>query len=119
MKKNKLYLFEKELKFSNNEKKAFLESMRQFAEFRNSVYRQGKLSELAEQLGDLIESAEAFTLQETQDGFDQISVNRDLKEIKTDFKIFEKAASEMSQLQQRLENAYENIGHKLGKYYKL
>ncbi len=115
----KRYLLESEIKYSKEEKKAFLESLRQFSNFKNAIYRPSKLSEIARQLSELIESAEGFTLQETSDGFDQISVNRDLKEIKTDYKIFEKTAHEMTQLQQRLENVYENIGHKLGKYYDI
>lgn len=115
----KTYLLESEVKYSREERGAFLESLKQFGNFKNAIYRPSKLSEIARQLSELIESAESFTLQETQDGFDQISVNRDLKEIKTDYKIFEKTAHEMTQLQQRLENVYENIGHKLGKYYDL
>lgn len=117
--KTKRYLLESEIKYSREERRAFLESLKQFGNFKNEIYRSKRLKEISQQLGQMIESAEAFTLQETQDTFDKISVSRDLKEIKTDYKIFEKTCNELHQLQQRLENVYENIGTKLGKYYDL
>lgn len=115
----KRYILESEVQYSKEERRAFLESMRQFSNFKNEIYRSKKLKEIASQIGQLIESAEQFTLKETESGFDQISVNRDLKEIKTDYKIFEKTCNEIHQLQVRLENVYENIGTKLGKYYDI
>lgn len=128
------YLLESEIKYSKQERKAFLESIKEFSQFRKEIFRETgmmneksrrplrfseRLSQIKSRVAELIESAEAFTLQETQDGFDQISVNRDLKEIKTDYKMFEKTCNEMTQLQQRLEACYENIGTKLGRYYEL
>lgn len=112
-------IFESDIKYSKEERSAFLESLKMFGGFKNEIYRSKKLKEISKEIGNMIESAKAFTLQETQDGFDQISVNRDLKEIDTDYKIFEKTCNEMHQLQLRLENIYENIGTKLSKYYNL
>ena len=120
MKSNrKLYLLENELAYSKEERGAFLESLKQFGSFKNEIYRSKTLREISQRLGELIESAEGFTLQETQDNFDKISVTRDLKEIKNDYNLFDKTCSEMHVLQQRLESVYENIGTKLGKYYDI
>lgn len=119
MKTTKRYIFENELSYSKEEKSAFLESLKQFGQFKNEIYRSKRLGEISQQLGQMVESAEAFTLKETQDMFDNISVNRDLKSIKDDYKLFSKTCSELTQLQQRLEGLYENIGTKLGRYYDI
>lgn len=120
MKSNrKLYLLENELAYSKEERGAFLESLKQFGSFKNEIYRSKTLREISQRLGELIESAEGFTLQETQDNFDKISVKRDTDEMKKDYQIFAKTCNEITTLQQRLEAVYENIGQKLGRYYDI
>lgn len=115
----KKYLLENELKYSKEERKAFLESLREYGQFKSEVYRSKKLREISQRIGEMINAAEAFTLQETDGWFDKVSVTRDVKSIKDDYKVFEKTCSEISQLQQRLESVYENIGQKLGRYYEV
>lgn len=118
MKKRKYYLLESEIKYSKEERNAFLESLRTYGNFKNEIYRSKKLREISKQIGQMIESAETFTLKETEDGwFDNVTISRDIKELKNDYKLFEKTAKEMTVLQQRLEGLYENIGQRLGRYY--
>lgn len=117
MKRIKNYIFEGEIKYSDEERTAFLESLKQFSQFKNEIYRSKRLKEVSSQIGQMIEAAEAFTLSETEDNFDKITVNRDNKSLKDDYKLFEKTCTELTQLQQRLEGLYENIGIKLGRYY--
>lgn len=117
--KRRSYLLETELKYTKEERKAFLESLRQYGEFKNEIYRSKKLKELSETIGRMIESAEGFTLQETDGWFDNVSVSRDMKSLRDDYGLFNKTCQEMTQLQQRLESLYESIGIKLGKYYDL
>jgi hypothetical protein len=78
-----------------------------------------KLSKISESIGQIIESAEAFTLKETEQWFDNMTVSRDIKELKNDYKLFQKTCQEVTQYQQRLESLYENIGTRLSRYYKL
>ena len=119
MKQRKYYLLEEELKFSKEERTAFMESLKQYSNYKNEIYRSKKLKEISQQIGQMVESAEGFTLKETDGWFDNVSVNRDLKELKNDYKLFEKTAKEITTLQQRLESLYENIGTRLGRYYEL
>lgn len=119
MKYNKKYLFESELSYSKEERSAFLESMKKFSQYKNEIYRSKRLREISAEIGQMIESAEAFTLRETEDMFDNVSVNRDMKAIKDDYKLFNKTCDELHTLQQRLEGLYENIGIKLGRYYDI
>lgn len=115
--KRKYYLLEEELKYSKEERNAFLESLKSYSSYKNEIYRSKKLKEISKQIGQMVESAEGFTLKETDGWFDNVSVNRDLKELKNDYKLFEKTAAEMTTLQQRLESLYENIGMRLSRYY--
>ncbi len=132
--KLKRYLLETDLKYSKDERKAFLESIKNFNNFKKEIFRETgivnektgrpvtfsqRLNEINNELASMLEQVEHFTLQETQDNFDKISVNRDLKEIKTDYQMFSKTCNEMRSLQQRLEACYENIGTKLGRYYEI
>jgi hypothetical protein len=117
--KRKYYLLEEELKYSKEERNAFLESLKNYSSYKNEIYRSKKLKEISKQIGQMVESAEGFTLKETDGWFDNVSVNRDLKELKNDYKLFEKTCSEMTTLQQRLESLYENIGMRLSRYYEV
>jgi len=102
---------------TTEQKRAFLEAVYQFAEHSKSIYRAHSIKETAKYLGELIEAASQLTLAETEDWFDANTVNRHMKHLSEAHKIFEKTASEMDMLQQRLEAAYEDIGSTLNKYY--
>jgi hypothetical protein len=104
---------------STEQKKAFLEAVYRFAEHSNDIYRTHSLRETSKHLSTLIEAAHQLTLSETEDWFDANTVNRHMKHLDEAHKIFEKTASEMSVLQQRLESAYEDIGGTLSKYYDI
>ena len=113
------YLLENELQYSRQERTAFLESLKQFPSFKEAIYRGNSLQEVCAQIGRMIESANGFTLRETDKWFDNITVNRDMKRISEAYKTFEKTCNEITQLQQRLESCYEDIGSGLTKYYEL
>ena len=84
-----------------------------------SVYRESDIKELVETLKELSSNATSLAVNEAGDWFDSISVKRDMKEVNTSVGLFEKTANEISQLQQRLESVFEDIGSKLGKYYEI
>jgi hypothetical protein len=104
---------------STEQKKAFLEAVYKFAEHANNIYRGNSIQETAKALSHMIEAANHLTLSETEDWFDKVTVSRHMKQLGEAQKIFEKTATEMSTLQQRLESAYEDIGGVLGKYYDI
>ena len=104
-------------RMTSEQKQAFLEAVYQFAEHSKSIYRKHSIAETAQYLKELIEAASQLTLAETEDWFDQQTVNRHMKHLNEAFKIFEKTATEMETLQQRLEASYDDIGETLSKYY--
>ena len=77
------------------------------------------LTDLSHANRSMSEGASQLALQETDGWFDGVTVKRDMKEVANSTKLFEKAAKEVSTLQQRLESIFEDLGNKLGKYYNI
>jgi len=106
-------------KTSIDEKAAFLDEIKQFNQFGSIVYRTEDLKKVAEAISQLAEKAEMITLQETEDWFDEVTVKKNMRGLKSNVKEFNRSVAEISKLQQRLESIYEEIGHTLGRYYEL
>ena len=101
------------------QKQAFLEAVKNYKKYSESVYRTKDLDEVFESIKNLIEVANKVTVDETQHWFDNVTVSRHMKRMNESFKVFEKTLKEVSTLQQRLESAYDEIGEVLGKYYEI
>ena len=99
--------------------KEFMSEVCNFNSFGNEIYREGNLRELAERLSRLAETAKQHTLQETEDWFDKITVNRNMKELTGLSGQFKKVATEAQALQERMSGLYEDMGHILGRYYEI
>ena len=100
-------------------KQDILKSVSAFNEFGSNIYRTQEIKEMVEAIVKMSEGATQLALQETDDWFDSVTVKRDMNEVASSVKLFEKTATELSALQQRLESVYEDMGHKLGKYYEI
>tara|TARA_R110002020_G_scaffold14395_7_gene51171 strand:+ start:215 stop:874 length:660 start_codon:yes stop_codon:yes gene_type:complete len=99
--------------------KRFMGEVGNFNSFGNEIYREGNLRQLAEKLSKLAETAKQHTLQETEDWFDKITVNRNMKELTGLSSQFKKVATEAQALQERMSGLYEDMGHILGRYYEI
>jgi hypothetical protein len=99
--------------------KEFMGEVSNFNSFGNEIYREGNLKELAERLSKLAMTAKQHTLQETEDWFDKITVNRNMKELTSLSNQFQKVATEAQGLQERMGGLYEDMGHILGRYYEI
>lgn len=121
MKSNLKYIFEvmngeEQPKLTKEEKRAFMEAVKNFSAMGESVYGKGNLQELTERVRDIVEKAQNIALQD-EGWFDKMTINRHMKGLNESYKVFESTAKEMSQLQQRLSAAYEDIAEGLRKYY--
>jgi len=117
---NEKYLGEEETpKMRKEDKKAFLEAVGNYHKLSEMVYRNATLQEVTETLGNIVQQAEALTLQESEHWFDNVTVSRHMKQMNEAYKVFEKTAKEMTGLQQRLESAYDDMGTVLNRYYKV
>ena len=99
--------------------KGFMNEVGNFNSFGNEIYREGNLRQLAEKLSRLAETAKQHTLQETEDWFDKITVNRNMKELTGLSGQFKKVATEAQALQERMSGLYEDMGHILSRYYEI
>lgn len=104
---------------TREEKSGIMDSVSKFNDFGSRVYKTDEIKEMVRAIKEMTAGAANLALQETDDWFDSVTVKRDMKEVANSVKLFEKTAHEMSQMQQRLESVYEDMGHKLGKYYDI
>ena len=99
--------------------KEFMGEVSNFNSFSKQIYREGNLRDLAERLSKLAMTAKQHTLQETEDWFDKITVNRNMKDLTGLSNQFKKVATEAQGLQERMGGLYEDMGHILGRYYEI
>jgi hypothetical protein len=95
------------------------QSIREFTSFSKTLQKEENLKQIAEKLSVIANNAKSYTLSETEDWFDKVTVNRNMKELTNLSKSFGKIAQESQQLQQRLGGLYEDMGHVLGRYFEI
>ena len=116
MVKEKYGEVESETKISS---KQIVSKIQEFSSLGKSIYKSGDLKETAKTLSDIANAAKVHTLRETEDWFDKVTVNRNMKELTNLSKNFGKLSEEASAVQQRLEALYEDMGIVLSRYYDL
>ena len=95
------------------------EGVRNFGIVGKTLYNGSNIMEVATQLAEIAEQAHHHILGENDDWFDKISVNKNMKSLKTGVMEFQKTAKEAHMLNQRLTGLYEDIGHVLNRYYEI
>ena len=96
-----------------------VEGVKSFNIVGKSLYNNSNIMEIAKQVSHIAENAHSHVLSETDDWFDQVSVNKNMKSLKSNVVEFQKAAKESHVLNQRLTGLYEDIGHVLNRYYDI
>ena len=84
-----------------------------------SIFGESNITKIAEKLSWIANQAKSHTLSETEDWFDKITVNRNMKELTGLSGQFGKIAKEAKSLQQRMGALYEDMGSILGRYYEI
>ena len=84
-----------------------------------SIFGESNITKVAEKLSWIANQAKSHTLSETEDWFDKITVNRNMKELTGLSNQFSKISSESEALQQRLGALYEDMGNIIGRYYEI
>tara|TARA_B100000315_G_scaffold113912_2_gene104372 strand:- start:53 stop:667 length:615 start_codon:yes stop_codon:yes gene_type:complete len=97
----------------------FMGAVSNFGSLGKQIYREGNLRDVAKTLSELAVTARAHTLRETDDWFDKVTVNRNMKELTNLSKSFNKVATEAQSLQERMSGLYEDMGHLLSRYYEI
>ena len=84
-----------------------------------SIFGDSNITKIAEKLSWIATQAKSHTLSETEDWFDKITVNRNMKELTGLSNNFGKIAGEAKSLQERMGALYEDMGNILGRYYEI
>jgi len=84
-----------------------------------SIFGKSNITQIAEKLSWIASQAKSYTLQETENWFDKITVNRNMKELTGLSNNFSKISSEAKSLQERMSALYEDMGNILGRYYEI
>jgi len=109
-----------EERLSEDQINEFKETVARYNEFNESIYRDNKgLNEALNKIKFVAENAKQVLVQEADDWFDTVTINRHTKNINESYKIFEKTVNEMNILQKRMEMAYEDMGQSLDKYFEI
>ena len=95
------------------------EAIREFSSYSKVLQKEENLQKIAERLSKIATNAKTYTVSETEDWFDKVTVNRNMKELTNLSKSFGKIAQESQALQQRMGGLYEDMGHVLGRYFEL
>ena len=96
-----------------------VEGVKSFGIVGKSLYNNSNIMEMAKQVSHIAEQAHTHVLGETDDWFDQVSVNKNMQSLKKRVSEFKKTAQESHQLNQRLTGLYEDMGHILNRYYDI
>jgi len=84
-----------------------------------AIFGDSNITKIAEKLSWIARQAKSHTLSETEEWFDRITVNRNMKELTGLSNNFSKIASEAKSIQERMGALYEDMGNILGRYYKI
>ena len=107
---------EKPKKVSANE---VLEAVRTFSSIGKHLRSEANLKSIAKSLSEIAQKAKTHTVQETEDWFDKVTVNRNMKDLTTLSNSFNKIAGEAHTLQERMSALYEDMGYILNRYYEI
>tara|TARA_Y100000034_G_scaffold127604_1_gene180619 strand:- start:1730 stop:2398 length:669 start_codon:yes stop_codon:yes gene_type:complete len=96
-----------------------VEGVRNYGIVGKTLYNNSNIIEVAKQLSEIAESAHHHILGESDDWFDKVSVNKNMKSLKGSVVEFQRTAKEAHALNQRLTGLYEDIGNVLNRYYEI
>jgi len=110
---------QEELRLSPEQKKKFMEQVKEYNSFRKTLQTENDLVEIAERLSGLAQMAEKTVLEETDDWFDKVTIGRNMKELKKINEEFQKTARDAKSVQERMVSLYEDMGHIIGRYFSI
>ena len=99
--------------------KGLTTELAQYNDIGEAIFGKSNISKISEKLSWIASQAKSHTLSETEDWFDKITVNRNMKELTNLSNSFNKISEEANALQQRMGALYEDMGNILGRYYDM
>jgi hypothetical protein len=96
-----------------------LEAIAKYSQYGKALRHTSTMREIAEQLSQIAELAEQQAISEADDWYDEHTLKRHMKEMKSYSGDFAKYAEEADMLHQRMEALYEDMGRVLERYFEL
>jgi len=109
--------FEDYDRLSKEQKQILFREMKKFGEYGNAVHQDVDLIELGKKFDALAEFAGRYLNEEAPNSFDQITINRNIKELDKKVRKFKKEAEKVQQHQERLTALYDDIGRIFDRYF--
>jgi hypothetical protein len=106
-------------KLTVEQKRKLAEMVSRYNEYGKMIYREKKITEIAQNLQEISDLAENYALNECGDWFEENIVKRNFQEIKKYCEQFGKLAKETQSKQHQMEALYEDIGHILERYFEI
>jgi len=104
---------------TTEEKRAFAEALQTFSHIGESVYSKRKLEEAVANIEKLVETAQRFVNETSDDVVESTAAGRHFKYMEAALKEFKKSATEILIHERKCAQAYEDIADGLKKYYEL
>lgn len=108
--------FEDHDKLTEDQKKILFNELKKFTEYGDAVHQEADLKKIAAKFGALTEYAKRY-LNEKASGFDQVTINRNVKELEKKVRKFKKEAEKAQKHQNRLTALYDDIGMIFDRYF--
>jgi hypothetical protein len=106
-------------RLSVEQKKKLANMVAQFNEYGKAIYRERDISEVAANLQEIVELAEAYALNECSDFIEESTVKRNMMELRKYNESFNKIAKESKTRQHQMEALYEDMGRVLERYFDI
>lgn len=100
------------------EKKQMYETIKSYNQYRKNLKAEG-VYETANKIMEAVNLAERYALKECGDWMEAKMVQRDMKDIKRDAAKLYEEAHKIKEVEKQLEMLYEQIGHRLERYFEI
>jgi uncharacterized protein YoxC len=90
-----------------------------YSTYGSSIYGKDNIAEVAETLVKIAEASQKHVIEGTADWFDKVTVQRNMKDLKSHAGQFKKIATEAKALQDRMSALYEDMGGILNRYFEI
>jgi len=104
---------------TKEQKSKILDMISKYNEYGKSIYAEHDPMEVARTLSEIANGVESFLCNESDHWFDEVTIKKNTAGLKKYVQEFAKIAQESKAHQQRLAAVYEDVGHVLGRYFKI
>lgn len=109
--------FEDYDRLSEDQKQILFREMEKFDEYGDAIHQEMDLMELGKKFDALAEFAARYLNEEASDSFDQVTINKNVKELNKKVRKFKKEAEKVQKHGERLTALYDDMGRIFDRYF--